>query len=127
MTKSILGSSLIWQGIYLNLFGPMHCKGEHLFENTGSIIIFTLPPIPITAVECPIQVYLILLLGHLNSGFLLIGNLLSKSSKSSGTPLFSNFVLHLRKAPIAAQKPLVMKLSLISSNLGSNFDEKQPR
>jgi hypothetical protein len=57
----------------------------------------------------------------------LIGNLLSNSSKSSGTPLFSNLVLHFRKAPIAAQKPLVMKLSLISSNLGSNFDEKQPR
>jgi hypothetical protein len=127
MTKSIFGRSLILHGTYLNLFGPINGTGEHLFENTGSIIMFTFPPTHMTAVECPIQVYLTLLSGHLNYGFLLIGSLRYNSFKSSGIPLFSYFLLHFIKALIIAQNPFVMKLSLISSNRGSNLEDKQYR
>jgi len=46
------------------------------------------PPIPITAVEWPIQVYLILSLGQLKLGVLLIGSFLYSYYISSGIPLF---------------------------------------
>ena len=55
------GKLLISQAGNLYLFGPANCTGEHLIENTGSIIRLAWFPIAKTAVECPIQVYVIVL------------------------------------------------------------------
>lgn len=61
------------QGNGLNLLGPTHCRGEHLSEKTGSIIKLPSSPKDITAVECPIHVYVILFLSMGNVG-LVTGN-----------------------------------------------------
>lgn len=50
------------QGRGRNLLGPMHWIGDALSENTGSIIKFPSSPNEMTAVECPIHVYVILVL-----------------------------------------------------------------
>ena len=61
------------------LFGPTHWKGEHLREKMGSIMMLAWLPIEMTAVECPIQVYVILFYELVNLGVVIGSNLSSYS------------------------------------------------
>jgi len=110
----------------LNLLGPANCTGDALLEKTGSMIKLS-GPTWITAVECPIQVYLIsFCCGRVQFGLNILSYLSSYSwSHSRGSFLISGcYLLYLlnsgSRVVSTLMNPWVMMVSLSYSNLKSN-------
>jgi hypothetical protein len=125
-TTLILGSYGIEHAGGRNLFGPTIWLGEARSEKTGSMMKLS-GPICMTAVECPIQVYLMSCsLTTLKSGFIM-GSSLSSSSLSFfvGSLLMwgfslANFLIYGKKVVMFVIIPFVIIVFLSSSNLRSN-------